>query len=449
MNAPKIKVVLYKNRTYNDGSHPIMIRITQNRKAIYKAVGYSVLPDAWDEENHCVYEKKPQLTKKLEDQFSSSKIAELKSRYPNAIVVHNARHINIAIRDKIEEVSDISDKLKVNEETWDLKAIKSKLNPSDAGDRNKSFLVFGNEHRDKFLKSGSIGTYKSYKSTLNKLEGYLNKKDLLFSDLTVQFLEGYGVYMQLNESKKNTSNKRLKTNTIHKHFKCIRSIYYAAIAEKVVTAEKNPFFVYKLKLDPNVRKDKLTVDEIITMEKLNLKKDSLVFHARNFFLFSFYCAGIRARDVLMLKWHNINKEDRVEYRMDKTGHHKSISLIPKTKDILKHYKPAKPQPNSFIFPFMDASLDLSDALTLFNHISSNVSLVNKYLKDVAIEAKIEKVLSTHIARHSFSDIARKRKTSIYDISKMLGHSSIKVTEAYLASFDVESQDEAMKSIMDF
>jgi hypothetical protein len=34
MEAPKIKAVLYTSKTYKDGAHPIMIRLTQNRKLL-------------------------------------------------------------------------------------------------------------------------------------------------------------------------------------------------------------------------------------------------------------------------------------------------------------------------------------------------------------------------------------------------------------------------------
>ena len=60
-------------------------------------------------------------------------------------------------------------------------------------------------------------------------------------------------------------------------------------------------------------------------------------------------------------------------------------------------------------------------------------------------------LSFHVSRHTFADIARKKigkSFGIYEISKMLGHSSIKVTENYLNSFDQDSVDEAMNSIFD-
>lgn len=440
MNTPKIKAVLFTSKTYKDGSHPIMIRITQNRKLLYKSVGHAVVPDAWDEENHCVYEKAPKITKRQEGQLNSEKLAEIRERYKHAVVPHNAGTINSDIKDKLDEIAGINQKIKVNEESLDLKTIKTKLSYQVIGDRNKSFLAFAKEYRDNFLKVGSVGTYRRYKSILTKLEEYLKNKDLLFADVTVQFLQGYQGHMQ---------SKGNKVNTIHNHLKSIRAIYYAAIAEEVITAEKNPFFVFKLKSDNSVKKDKLTVDEIIAIETLKLKEDSVIWHSRNFFLFSFYCAGIRASDTLQLKWQNVSSEGRLEYRMEKTGHNKSISLIPKAKAILKQYKTPQSQPEDFIFPFLDTSLDLTNGITLFNQISSGTALVNKYLKEVATEAKIEKVISTHIARHSFADIARSRKASIYDISKMLGHSSIKITEAYLASFDVDSQDETMNTILDF
>ena len=51
------------------------------------------------------------------------------------------------------------------------------------------------------------------------------------------------------------------------------------------------------------------------------------------------------------------------------------------------------------------------------------------------KAVINKKISTHTARHSYADIARQKTDNIYNLSKTLGHSSIKITEAYLASFD--------------
>ena len=63
-------------------------------------------------------------------------------------------------------------------------------------------------------------------------------------------------------------------------------------------------------------------------------------------------------------------------------------------------------------------------------------------------AGITKKISMHIARHSFENIARQKKANVYDISKALGHSSLKITEAYLSKFDTTSQDATMKQVFD-
>nr|HPJ87431.1 tyrosine-type recombinase/integrase [Candidatus Pacearchaeota archaeon] len=115
--------------------------------------------------------------------------------------------------------------------------------------------------------------------------------------------------------------------------------------------------------------------------------------------------------------------------------------------------------DEYIFPFLknDAlyaklvtSEDFQKAspeqlANLFQSIESQIVRYNALLKSIAFRAKIKKNLTSHIARHSFADIARK-KVSVYDIQKMLGHSSVKVTEGYLKSLDIEAMDEAMEQV---
>ena len=76
------------------------------------------------------------------------------------------------------------------------------------------------------------------------------------------------------------------------------------------------------------------------------------------------------------------------------------------------------------------------------------TLLNRYLDKIAKLAGITKKVSMHIARHSFANIARQKNANVYDISKALGHSSLDITEAYLARFDTTSQDETMRHVFD-
>ena len=47
MNAI-VNIVCYKQKTLKNGEHPLMIRVTKNRKVKYKSLGISVHPDNWD-----------------------------------------------------------------------------------------------------------------------------------------------------------------------------------------------------------------------------------------------------------------------------------------------------------------------------------------------------------------------------------------------------------------
>jgi integrase len=76
-------------------------------------------------------------------------------------------------------------------------------------------------------------------------------------------------------------------------------------------------------------------------------------------------------------------------------------------------------------------------------ISSRTATVNKSLKKLAKLAGIESNVTTHVARHTWADMARKEGMNIYDISKSLGHSDINITQIYLAELDQTSSDLAM------
>jgi integrase len=113
---------------------------------------------------------------------------------------------------------------------------------------------------------------------------------------------------------------------------------------------------------------------------------------------------------------------------------------------LKLYLKPDSKPENYIFPFLKSDKDYSDRIYHNQQMGSKNALINKYLKQIQKKAEIQTHISFHISRHSFADFARKRNVSIYDISKNLGHSSLKVTDAYLKSLDIETSDKAMDDI---
>ena len=186
------------------------------------------------------------------------------------------------------------------------------------------------------------------------------------------------------------------------------------------------------------------MEEIIAIETLEIEENSLIWHVRNTFLFAFYNAGIRISDILLMTWDNI-QDGRLVYIMYKTAKPHSLILKEKPLAILEKYRSRN---EYYIFPFLSDRYDYSDPMFKHNQIGAKTALINKYLKDLAIKAEINKTVTTHTARHSFADIARQKTDNLYNISKALGHSSLKVTEGYLASFDDQAVDDTLDSMFD-
>ncbi|MEJ7676096.1 MAG: site-specific integrase [Chitinophagaceae bacterium] len=68
-------------------------------------------------------------------------------------------------------------------------------------------------------------------------------------------------------------------------------------------------------------------------------------------------------------------------------------------------------------------------------VPSNAKL-NAYLKEVADICGINKLLTFHIARHTFATtVTLNNGVPIESVSKMLGHKSIKITQIYAKILD--------------
>ena len=73
--------------------------------------------------------------------------------------------------------------------------------------------------------------------------------------------------------------------------------------------------------------------------------------------------------------------------------------------------------------------------------------INKHLKEVGKKLKLPILLTTYVARHSYATILKRAGVSTSIISESLGHSSERITQIYLDSFDNEQIDEAMKNLL--
>jgi integrase len=441
---PKLKAVLKLDKKLANGTYPLFIRITYKRKPAYVSIGYGCLEEEWNELEEQLWETKPRITQKLKEELSNQQLNKLKELYSNAKVNKQAKKINREIENKKTTINSIIKKLDANGESLDVKNIKNALTSKNEGYNRNSFIEFYAMELKIIEGKNKYNTYRNHKGTYNLLsEDYLKGKDLFFNDFNLDFLEKFELYLKKKPIKK---EKFYKTNAIHKQMKNIRAIYNRAVKKGLVEYSKNPFLIHKLTLDKYNRKVRLTAEEIRILQNLNLEKGSRLNDSRNLFLFAFYHAGIRIGDLLQLKWKDI-VDGRLEYKMDKNNKIASLLLAPIAIKIIEEYKGYN-RDSPYIFPFFYHELNLENEKFVKKQIQAKTSLINNSLKKIAKIAGIEKNISTHTARHSFADIARKKTTDIHALKNLFRHGRIGTTESYIETLDYDSQDDSHQKILE-
>ena len=72
--------------------------------------------------------------------------------------------------------------------------------------------------------------------------------------------------------------------------------------------------------------------------------------------------------------------------------------------------------------------------------------LNRSLKILAENCEIDKQISMHIAKHTFTDYAVKSDVGLLMISKLLGHSKLATTEHYLKDFYHKEESDTMDEL---
>ena len=306
----------------------------------------------------------------------------------------------------------------------------------------------------------SLGTYKHYRSTLVMLGKYMKSKgigDLYFSDIDLSFLKSYGAFLGKVENQR-VKGRTLDKTTIANYLKKLRKLVYEAVEEGKIPVEKNPFLRFSINQKKETAKEKLDMEEINSIIDLDIPKGSLEWHTRNAWLFSFYNAGIRAGDLLQLRWNNVEK-GRLVYKMGKNGKERNLELVQEAKQILELYLKRNNLPTDYIFPFLDSSAvwakeSAKDFNTmpeflkkaLFNQVASRNVIMNRCLKRIALKAGINKKVTMHTSRHSFANMAMREGVESSKIQGLLAHSSLSTTEGYMGYFGRKEEDEVLAKV---
>ncbi|MEM9389285.1 MAG: site-specific integrase [Bacteroidota bacterium] len=398
------KIVIRKNYQKKDGSYPIALRITKDRKSKYIFSGEYIQGKDWDE--------KKGLAKKS---------------YPSSA------RLNSLLLKKLTEAHDLALEAETSEKDLTASGIKKKI----IGEAHNDFFSASDVFLSSLLQNQKFAQHKSHSSRLRIFQDYVGRKKLDFPDLDVKLLRDFEAHLLYE--------RKVAPRTVVNYLILIRTIYNLARQEFNVDDKNYPFGKGKVQIKiPESEKIGLSRSEVQLLETATGLTPAQQ-QAVHVWLISFYFAGVRIGDVLKLKWSDF-KGGRLYYRMGKNSKLVSLAVPDKAQFILDQYKSSKSK-DGLIFSCLK-NTDLKDKKQVVIRVSSVTRNLNRRLEIVAKVLGIEKKLSTHIARHSFGNISGD-KIPIQMLQKLYRHSSITTTVNYQSNFMHKETDDALEKVINF
>ena len=382
----RINYSFYIRRTkpLKSGEVPIYVKITVDHTKDELAILRNIHPDKWSKE------KNGAIGNSKEARELNDYILHLRSRLNE--------HVKI-LREKDKEITARSIKqsyLGINQE-------------------EKKIIALFQQHNDGIkllsIKSNDFApaTVQRYETCLQHLQNYIKEKykvdDMLINKLNPDFVTGYELYLK--------TVRNCCHNTTTKYIKNFKKIVLNAF--KNGWLKQDPFANIKLRLQ-KVDKEFLTEDELARLLNKKIGIERLEF-VKDVFLFGCF-TGLAYSDLKSLTPENLVKDENgrlwIHTRRKKTDMISHVPLLPIALQIVEKYK------NN---PYC-----VTENILL--PVYSNQKL-NAYLKEIADICGIKKVISTHMARHTFATtVTLNNDIPIESVSKMLGHSTIKMTQHY-------------------
>lgn len=394
-----VNVVCYKSKTLANGEHPLMIRLCQGRKLKYLSLGISILPQFWD------FEKNKPRRNCPNKELINNLITEKTKEFSNQIIEFKSESKDFTVTKLVETVV--------------------------GGNSIQTVSDFLHSEIDRLYNEGRLkyaSTFKELRASLLEFNKHL---DIYFSDIDINWLKQYESFLR---------NKGLGDNSIGVRFRTFRVLYNRAITENIVKADYYPFRIYKVsKLKKETVKRSITKTDVEQI--INYKTDREYTQlAIDLFYFSYLSGGINFVDMAYLIRDNII-DTRLVYTRKKTKKLIKLPIQDKALFIVEKYH----SDNAYLFPILSAFHKTAQQKA--NRVNKVLRIINKSLKEIGEEMELPIDLTTYVARHTYATVLKRSGVNTSIISESLGHSSEKITQIYLDSFENSQIEEAMKNLL--
>ena len=283
--------------------------------------------------------------------------------------------------------------------------------------RSRTTLVSWLEHYASSEEQLSASSTRSKKNAKARVEQYLasiGKPDMLLAEVDREFCRGFIAF--LRTCKYNKGKKTISNTTARLMVNRIAAALNKAVVEGLIPS--NPFKTLEAKEKPkrdSVAREFLTIEELKVLIKTPCRYEIV----KKAFLFSCF-TGLRYSDVKSLRWSEIHtaadgKTLYIEHDQVKT---KSRVTIPLSDEALKW------------MPKREAGIDL-----VYHELRITATTVEVVLQEWMEDCQIDKHITYHCSRHTAATTLLTLGANLYVVSKLLGHSSIKMTEVYAKIVD--------------
>ncbi len=406
-----IEAVLYTSKTLSNGQHPIMLRLTKNRKRKYISLHISLTPQYWDAEK-C----KPRRN------------------------CPDKERIEALIQQKTQELQSQVMDFKTNDKEYTLNTLVEKASHKVVRQTVEEYL---NDYINRLLAEKRIGNAKTFQELRTSLTKFCCSLDFYFIDIDTEWLKRYEQWLRVE--------RHYSENSIGIRFRSLRVLYNSAIADGLIRKADYPFDTFKVsKFKEATAKRSLTKEDIrrimdCEVQMLTKYPKPFLHLAKDLFLFSYLSCGINLTDILHIRHADI-VDGRLVINRQKTGKLLSFQLQPAALDIIDKYRRRNAHPQDYIFPVLRRSVHIT-AQQQYARVQRTNKRVNRYLKLIGEHLHLPIALTTYVARHSFATVLKRSGVSTAIISESLGHSSEKITQIYLDSFENSQIDAAMAHLL--
>ena len=267
---------------------------------------------------------------------------------------------------------------------------------------------------EEHLSPSSARSKRNAKARVEEYLASIGKSDLLLSEVDRDFCRGFVAF--LRTCKIHKGKKTMSNTTARLLMSRIAAAMNKAVVEGLIPS--NPFKALESKEKPKIaasRREFLTVEELKILINTPCRCDTV----KRAFLFSCF-TGLRYSDMKSLLWSEIytaadGKTRYIEHKQVKT---KKTVTIPLSDEALRW------------MPRQEDDID-----KVFHGLKVSTSTVEAVLKEWMKDCKIDKHITYHCSRHTAATTLLTLGANLYVVSKLMGHSSIQMTEVYAKIVD--------------